>query len=123
MTDKQYAAFKRSAFAAKKLETGKLAALDPRDLELIKSLLKDPDGYVKYAVAEKRSESQARQDIARCERVTRQTVQPACPQCETLRVEVKALRAEIKRRDAGLCPHGKRSSCEDCNKEVEACFG
>lgn len=102
MTDKQYAAFKRAAFTAKKVEARQITAVEPRDLELIKSLLKDRDGYIKAAIADKRTESQARQDVDRCERVVNKLTapgpatcahgQPLCPACEA---EKAALRQRI----------------------------
>src|SRR5215472_7789360 len=94
MTDKQYAAFKRAAFAAKKLQDGRLTKLTPHDRELITSLLKHRDDYVKAALADNRTAEQARQDIDRCERVAGSTTckhgHPLCPTCATEKTEIDA---------------------------------
>jgi hypothetical protein len=93
MTDKQYAAYKRAAYAAKKLEAGQITALAPADLELIKSLLKDTDGYKQQALAEKRTDTQVQQDVDRCNRV-------------------------LDKYTAALCPHGK-PLCRQCEEEFK----
>jgi len=67
MNDTQYNAMSRAAYAVRKLKDGKLTALTPQDLETVKQLLKDKDGYIEQAVAHNRTALQAKQDVDRCE--------------------------------------------------------
>ena len=67
MTENQYNAMSCAAYAVRKLKDGKLTALTPQDLETVKQLLKDKDGYIEQAVAHNRTAAQAKYDIDRCE--------------------------------------------------------
>ena len=77
MTEQEYNRVSRAAYAVRKLKDGKLSALTPQDLELVRSLLNDKDGYVEQAVAHNRPAWKATKDAERCEWAVAQQAQPA----------------------------------------------
>lgn len=111
MTERQYQAMSRAAYAVRKLKDGKLAVLTPRDLELAKQLLKDKDRYVEQAVAHKRTALQAEQDVGRCEwAVNKLTVSgPVSPATAAV--------------DPLTCKHGVSGPWEDPCPQCSAEYG
>jgi len=103
MTPQKYNLMSRAADAVRKLKDGKLATLTPQDLELVKSLLKDKDGYVEQAVAHNRTAAQAKWDIERCEWAVNKLTAPGPASPTTYDV----------------CCHGK-SPFEDCPECVSS---